>query len=284
MLYTIKSNELTVSIDSYGAELKSVKNQNGTEFIWQSNEIWSGSAPILFPICGGIIDDEFTYEGKTYHLPKHGFGRKSEFTVETQTENSITFLLCSNEETLKVYPFDFELRINFITADNKLNVTYNVKNLTDGKMYFSIGAHEGYATPEGIEEYDVIFNENETLDAVALNGNYLTAEKTRIITDSKVLSLKHDYFKIDALVFEKFNSQYCTLAHRGGTRKIKVEFEDFNHLLLWHKPMANYMCVEPWNGLQSYEWSEKDITKKPGIIELEKSKEYCVNHKITFEI
>ncbi len=151
-------------------------------------------------------------------------------------------------------------------------------------MYFSIGAHEGYATPEGIEEYDVIFNENETLDAVALNGNYLTDIKTRIITDSKILALKHDYFKIDALVFEKFNSQFCTLAHRGGTRKIKVEFEDFNHLLLWHKPMANYMCVEPWNGLQSYEWSEKDITKKPSIIELEKGKEYCVNHKITFEI
>lgn len=285
MLYTIKSNELTISIDNMGAELKSVKNSDGVEFMWEANpDIWSGCAPVLFPICGGLVDDEYIWQDKAYKLGKHGFARKSEFVVETHTENSITFLLCSNDETLEVYPFDFELRINFITDANKLNVTYNVKNLTDGKMYFSIGAHEAYAVPEGIEGYDIIFNESETLDAMALNGNLLTQKKTRIITDSKILSLKHDYFKDDALVFEKFNSQYCTLAHRNGTRKIKVEFEDFNHLLLWHKPMSKYMCIEPWNGLQDFEGSNKDIINKKGIMELEKGKEYCVNHKITFEI
>ncbi len=286
MIYTIKSKKLTVAINSLGAEIKSVKNNDGTEFMWEGNpDVWSGVSPLLFPICGGLKDDTYTYNGKSYTLKKHGFCRTSEFKVENSSENNITFLLCSNEDTLKVYPFQFELRVNYICDENKLNVTYSVKNLTDGKMYFSIGAHEAYATPEGIEEYDIIFSENETLDAFALDGNYLTDDKTRILTDSKILNLDDDYFKIDALVFKEFKSEYCILAHRNGTRKVKVEFDKFNYLLLWHKHMSKYMCIEPWMGLQDFKSStDNDITKKFGIIELDKGKEYCINHKITFEI
>ena len=37
-------------------------------------------------------------------------------------------------------------------------------------MWFSVGGHDGFATPEGIEEYDIIFDKKETLlYRIALN-------------------------------------------------------------------------------------------------------------------
>ena len=52
-MVTLKSNELTAIISKKGAEIQSVKSKNGTEFMWCGDEkVWSGRAPILFPICG----------------------------------------------------------------------------------------------------------------------------------------------------------------------------------------------------------------------------------------
>ncbi len=283
MIKTIKSDLLTVEIDTIGAEIKSVKDNGGVEFMWEADpSIWGNSAPIMFPICGGLKEDKYIYRGKEYSLPKHGFVRCAPFETEELSENSVTMLYKSNEETLAAYPFDFEFRVIFTLSGNSLSVTYSVKNLTDGEMYFSVGSHEAYATPEGIEEYEILFDKKETLDAHALNGNLISNNVTRIITESDTLPLNDDYFKIDALVFKKHASDSCILRHKNGTRQIKVEYKDFSQLLLWHKHTAKYLCVEPWNGMADIMGSSYDITEKDGILKLSKAESYSVSHKVTF--
>ena len=161
-MITIKNEHITASFAKLGAELKSFKFK-GKEYIWPgSEESWKGSAPILFPICSGLKDDTYFLEGEKYQLQKHGYARFCEFEVENLQDASVTFLLKSNDESKKVYPFDYELRIIYSLTENGLKVDYDVKNLTDKTMYFSIGAHEGYLCPEGIEEYDIILPEKET--------------------------------------------------------------------------------------------------------------------------
>ncbi len=283
MIKTIKSDLLTVEINSVGAEIKSVKNNDGVEFMWDANpDIWANSAPVMFPICGGLKEDKYIYNGKEYSLTKHGFVRFAPFEVEAESENSVTMLYKSNEETLANYPFEFEFRVIFAVSENSLNVTYSVKNLTDGEMYFSVGCHEAYATPEGIEEYDIVFDKPETLDAYGLDGNLISQNKTRIIDNSDTLALNDDFFKIDALVFMEHKSNACTLCHKNGTRKIKVEYPDFPQLLLWHKYGAKYLCIEPWCGMADIIGSGYDITEKAGILRIDKNADYSVSHKITF--
>lgn len=85
---------------------------------------------------------------------------------------------------------------------NKLKVLNIVENLSNSEMYFSVGAHEGYVCPEGIEEYELHFDEKQTLDSYILNGNLLENNSVRIIEDSNILPLKYEYFKVDALVFK----------------------------------------------------------------------------------
>lgn len=285
MLKIIKSERLTAAIDTHGAELRSVRDEKGNEFMWEANpDIWGNSAPIMFPICGGLKDDKYRYEGKEYTLLKHGFARMCDFETESVSENAVTMLFKSNEATKENYPFDFEFRVFFGIEGNTLNITYEVKNLSDGVMYFSIGGHEAYATPEGIEEYDIVFDKKETLDAFALEGNILSYNKTNIITDSNVLSLNDDYFKVDALVFKELASKSCTLVHRNGTRRVKVEYPDFNQLLFWHKHLAKYICIEPWNGTADCSDANGNIEDKYAIIKLPEKERYSASHSITFSI
>ena len=191
------------------------------------------------------------------------------------------FLHKSNDETKIQFPFDYELRVIYSLKEKTLKVDYSVKNLTDDTMYFSIGSHEAYYTPEGIEDYDVIFPQKETLNAYVLYGNLLSNQELPIIKDSNVLPLYDKYFTVDALVFKDLKSKSATLRNRKTGKSVQVDFPDADYFLLWHKPNSPYMCLEPWSGIQDSVDSNYDITKKEGIIPLESGKEYKNSHIIS---
>lgn len=277
----LKNEFLTVTINETGAEIKSILF-GGVEYIWEGRpEVWASSCPLLFPICGGLKDDKYILGGKEYTLEKHGFIRRKIFEVESKTETSATFLSRSDAETKKSFPFDYELRVTFTLNCKTVRIDYSVKNTGNGTMYFNIGSHEGYSTPEGIEEYDVVFDKNETLESVVLDGNLLSKERLSVIENDRVLPLDDKYFEVDALVFDKLNSRSATLKNRKNGRAVKVDFPDDKYFLLWHKHGAPYICLEPWNGIPDRAGSSYDITEKEGITALEEKKEYRHTHSIT---
>ncbi len=279
-MITLKNEFLTASFNEVGAELKSLVF-GGKEYIWEGrSEVWSGSAPILFPICGGLKDDKYTYKGKEYTLKKHGYARFATFEIEDKTDSSVVFLHKSDEETRKSFPFDYELRVTYTLVDKTVKVGYSVKNLTGGNMYFSIGSHEAYYTPEGIEDYDVVFPQNETLNAYVIYGNLLSNQELPIIKDSNVLPLYDKYFTVDALVFKDLKSRTATLRNRKTGKAVQVDFPNADYFLLWHKPNSPYMCLEPWSGIPDIVGSSYDITEKEGIITLESGKEYNSVHTL----
>ena len=282
-MITLKNDRLTVKIAELGAEIKSVVS-GGVEYMWDGRpEIWSGTAPIMFPICGGLKDDKFVFEGKEYTLQKHGYARRTVFEVEEVSDAVVTFLHRSSEKTKVAYPFDYELRIRFSIDGNTLRSEATVENKSDKTMYFNVGFHEAYSTPEGVEAYDVIFDENETLSATELCGPLLSQTQTVILEDSKVLSLKEEYFAIDALVFKDgVRSHAATLRNRHTGRAVRVEFPDCDRFLLWHKYAAPYICLEPWNGIPDVVGSSYELTEKEGITTLSANAKYTNIHTISF--
>ena len=279
-MITIKNDYLTAKINEVGAELKSLVC-NDTQYIWTGDErFWAGSAPLLFPICSGLKDDEYYLDGKKYTLQKHGYARFCKFEVENQVEDSVTFLLCSNEESLKQFPFRYELRVTYTLENKSLKVKYDVKNLSDDTMYFSIGAHEGYYCPEGIEEYDVILPEAETLDSTVLEGNVLGNNKVRIIENSDRIALKYDYFAVDALVFKDMKARSAVLKNRNNGKAVKVTFEGCDYFLLWTKPDAPYICLEPWCGISDNKDTDKNFKTKEGIRQIAAGGNFVNEHSI----
>ncbi len=278
----LKNNVLSVDISTKGAEMKKI-TVNGEDRLWNGNPaFWTGTAPVMFPVCGGLPEDKFTYKGREYTLPKHGFAKNMEFEVEKQTALSAVFLLRSNQETLPVYPWDFEFRITYTLHGGCIRIDYCVKNLSDETMYVSPGAHEAYACPEGIEDYDVIFERKETLNACGLDGNLIDDTLTPIIKDTDTLPLYYRYFAVDALVFKDLKSRSATLRNRKTGKSVTVDFDGFDYFLLWTKPGAGYICMEPWAGIPPRVGSGKEIAEKEGINTVAPKESLKLTHSIYF--
>ena len=85
----IKNERLTAVFSTHGAELQSLRDQNGVERIWQGDPaFWTGHAPVLFPVAGALRGDAYTLDGVRYAMPKHGFSSGMDWQVEKQTADS----------------------------------------------------------------------------------------------------------------------------------------------------------------------------------------------------
>ena len=281
-MVTISNEFLTATFNEVGAELKSLKC-DGKEHIWYGDPaFWTGSSPVLFPICSGLKDDEFIFEGKTYSMQKHGFARKATFDVETVDKNSATFLLNSENCPQENYPFKYEFRIIYTLTGKKLNVEYNIRNLTDGEMYFSVGAHEAYHCPEGIENYQIVFENIENLDAYQLEGPLLSDNTKNYGQNTDTLQLDNSLFENDCLIFKNLNSRSVNLVNKTTGQKINVQFDGFNFLLIWTVPGAPFVCIEPWCGVTDNVNTTKQLPQKEGIEKIEKGGNFYRIH--SFEI
>ena len=274
--------QIKATFSTKGAELISLE-KNGKEQIWIGNpEVWPSHAPILFPICGGLKDDKYLYNGKEYTLQKHGYIRFTEFQVESKSENKIVFLHRFNEETLKQFPFEYELRIIYTLDGSSLRIDYSVKNLSKDEMYYSIGGHEGYYCPEGIEDYSIIFEKPEMFDSTVLNGNLLENFTINVGKNTCELPLKYEYFAVDALSFLDLKSRKVSLKNRKTGEERLLEFKDHDVFFVWTKPGAKYVCLEPWCGCPDFMDSEYDFRSKRSIIRLSGKEETTRTHTITF--
>lgn len=278
----LKNEYIKATFSTRGAELISLE-KNGKEKIWIGDpEVWPSHTPILFPICGGLKDDKYLYNGKEYTLQKHGYIRFTEFQVESKSENKIVFLHRFNEETLKQFPFEYELRIIYTLNGSSIRIDYSVKNLSEDEMYYSIGGHEGYYCPEGIEDYSIIFEKPEMLDSTVLNGNLLEHFTINVGENTCELPLKYEYFAVDALSFLDLKSRKVSLKNRKTGEERLLEFKDHDVFFVWTKPGAKYVCLEPWCGCPDFMDSEYDFKSKRNIIRLSGKEETTRTHTITF--
>ncbi len=282
-IVTIKNDFLSVEINSMGAELHSVKNSEGKDLLWCGDPaVWNGRAPVLFPICSDLTNDKYVHNGKEYYMPMHGFARRNEFEIKEVSKDHAVFCLSSNEKLKEIYPFDFNFVVSFTLCRNSIITEYRVENLSDEKMYFNFGAHEAYATPEGIEEYSVIFDKNVTLRNHQLGYTYTTTSPELIMENQNELPLKRDFFLCDALVFINVDFNAATLLHRKSGRRVRLDFDGFDHFLIWTKPDAKYVCFEPWNGTPEAEDFDGILAHKADISVCESGKHFSRRHTITF--
>ena len=280
----IKNEFLTVEINPFGAELYSVKSKNGFEYLWQGDpKVWSGRAPVLFPIVGGLLDDEFIYGGKAYNLSKHGFARISEFEVESSEDTKTVLLLKSNQAIKKQYPFEFEFRVIFSLEGNKLNVVYSVTNTDDKNIYFSCGAHEAYYCYGGIENYYVEFEKAEPLKRYLVTGNFINGQTVALPMEDNKLYMKDEFFEDDAIILPNISSKVVKVKNIDGEHTITIDYSGFKNLLIWTKPYAEFLCIEPWDGIPDALGSGKKIENKKDIITLSANKNYSLTHTICFE-
>lgn len=266
---TISNSILKASIKHAGAELFSLKDNQNKEYIWEGNpDFWGKHSPVLFPIVGTLKNNTYTIDKKEYQLSRHGFARDMEFKLVEKTGNSAVFSLESNAETLKKYPFEFELQLIYTLENTSLNIEYIVINKGETKMPFSIGAHPAIALPENFENYSFKFEKQEPLKYNLLENDLISNKTETLKTTENVVPLTYKLFENDALVFKTLESNSLTILENKKPY-VQVDFEDFPSLGIWTKDQAPFVCIEPWFGYSDTADNSGDLFKKEGILVLE---------------
>lgn len=277
--FEISNASLCVKVNRKGAQLCSVINAQQTEFIWQGGEVWPRHAPNLFPIVGSLIDHEYVYNGETIPLRHHGFARDLDFDLLHQSKHSACFVLQQSEETLPYYPFKFTLLITYRLRKNRLKQIFRVINTDDKPIPVSFGGHPAFnANP--INQFTIELDEQEA-EPNLLEGPYI-GEETVEVQHNKTIQLNRTIFNQDALIFQDVKSTKAVLSHSNTDYKVEVEYKDFPHLGIWAKPGADFVCIEPWQGLADLVGHNKEIRDKKGIVWIEKGQELEKSFSMTF--
>jgi galactose mutarotase-like enzyme len=257
MIYQIQNDVLTVEIDSFGAQMKSLKNrETNREYLWSGNpEYWGKTSPVLFPFIGVIRNNTFLHEGKKYSMTRHGFARDMEFQLKEQGEDYIVFSLKDTEKTYEMYPFHFTFEIEHRLSGKQLTVLWRVINEGNTAMYFSVGGHPAFACPMGEQgkrtDCFLKFEDKDELivSEIDLEKGLLSGEVHKISLDQGYLPITDGLFDLDALVPEKHQCHQVALCDEKKQPYIQVDFEAplFG---VWSVPdsKASYVCIEPWYG------------------------------------
>lgn len=284
----LKNDLLKIGIKKRGAELYSLYHTDTQqEYIWQGDSsIWPWHAPNLFPIVGGLIDNELLIDGNFYALQRHGFARHSNFLVLESSGNHAIFSLRYNENTLQQYPFLFEYQIIYHLESTQLRCTYKIINLDKRDIWFSVGGHPAFNIPffsnEQYEDYFLSFEHPETLITHHLSkAGHFTGETSELSLDGDKLWLHQGLFDNDALVFKTIKSKKISIGSKNHSNSIEISFADFKSLGIWAKPGAPFVCIEPWLGYADHENSKISIDKKEGMVSLAPGHVFEASYSIT---
>ena len=282
---------LKIQTKKLGAELTSIQC-DGKEMLFQGEKIldadgniyWKRQAPVLFPIVGQLKDSKTQIEGKTYQMTQHGFARDMEFEEILKTENKHHYVLKYNKDTLKRYPYKFELHIIYEIAENTLIVKYEVKNIDDKKIYFGLGGHPAFNCEYSKEEYEINFQEKEyNIEFLKLKNGLIDTEKAKNILNNNKIYLEKNIFDNDAIIMKNIKSNKIILQNKKVNKKIlEFDFTGFPYLALWSKKGAPFVCIEPWQNTADRIDSTQIYKEKANIIEIEKDNIFECQYSIKF--
>lgn len=282
---------LKIQSKKSGAELTSIQ-YNGKEMLFQGAKVldsngniyWKRQAPILFPIVGQLKNSQTQIEDKKYEMSQHGFARDMDFEEISKTENEHHYILKYNEETLKKYPYKFELHIIYEIIGDTLTVTYKVKNIDDKTIYFGLGGHPAFNCNYNNGEYEIAFSEQEDeIEFLKLKNGLIDTEKAQNILQDNKIYLKEDTFDNDAVIMKNLKSNKVILQNHETNQKIlELDFTGFPYLALWSKKGAPFVCIEPWQNTADRIDSTQIYKDKENIIELKKDKDFECKYSIKF--
>lgn len=289
MLYTLQNDKLTVKVSDVGAEIHSVRRED-CEYIWVGDPaFWSSHAPLLFPVCGRFFEGKYTHKGEAYEIACHGFIRKSPLTLVCVNDTSICFSVTSTEETKKIYPFDFELKIWHILKGESITTRFEIANTGEVVLPATVGGHPGFNLPLGGEgefaDYYLEFKNPCTPNQIEISPRGLFTGKLTAypLVDGNKLPLSHKLFEIDGIFLSRMDST-VTLKSDKSTRAVTLEYPDMPYLGIWHPSAceAPFVCIEPWCGLPGYDGTMEDITTRPNMFHILPGKVQTAQFKMTF--
>ena len=273
MNYVLKNEFLTATVSDKGAELISVKDASGFEYMWNytgDEKFWRDHAPILFPICGRLDGGAYTVGGVEYKMNMHGFTRHKVLPVVEKSDTKLVFVLTDDEETIEQYPFSFALTVTYELVGCSLSLALKVENKTDKVMPYMIGWHPGFNLDTrggaGIEDFSLEFTEGDTLSHYPIypNGHIAGEGFDYKISGNRYYLNEKEIYDIDTMIFSGMGNS-ARLSAEGAERSLTISWsENLPFLCIWKaaSSAAEFICIEPWSDLPTCGRVEENFDKK----------------------
>jgi galactose mutarotase-like enzyme len=267
---SFSSGELSAEVSSLGAQIYALRDRGGRDLLWNGDPaVWSGRAPLLFPIVGVLAGGSYRVGASVYRLSRHGFARGRTFELVESSPAAAAFRLKFDQASLEVYPFRFELDVRFALDGPSLSVTTLVRNLGTEEMPASFGYHPAFRWPlpfgQARSAHFIEFADDEPAPVRRLDsGGLLTPVRHPTPVAHRRLELADALFQDDVIIFDQIRSRSVTYGAQGGPR-IRLSFPDSPYLGVWTKPKADFICIEPWHGVSDAEGFAGDFRAKTGV-------------------
>jgi galactose mutarotase-like enzyme len=194
-----------------------------------------GGIPILFPICGNLPDNAYTYNEQAYTLKQHGFAREMAWDVSdrlTQDAAALTVVLTSTEQTKASYPFDFQVSFTYRIQGNSLELHQEVTNRSAEPMPFSLGLHPYFHVAD---KNQLKFNIPST--------EFLSKDGA---THPFSGSFDFEQDEIDIL-FYNLSGSSALVTDAARNLQLQLDYESpYTALVFWAVKGKDFYCLEPW--------------------------------------
>ena len=223
-------------------------------------------------------------DGEEYHLPRHGFARDTEFTVISQTGQKVTLALHESSETLKVYPFRFNLAITYRLEDNKVHVIWHVENTDSREIHFQIGGHPAFNMPKGKLEGTIKLDNEEPMDVLKsyADGSHDMIE-VPLEADMGMIEVSNNFFRNDSVKIHKSQTRRAILMDTNGEPAVTVDYKT-PVCAFWspYDKQAPFVCIEPWYGIGDPRDFKGEFKDKPLMNHLQPGASFMSKYTITF--
>ena len=269
MIHNIKSDKLTVRINDFGAELISAKGIDGFEYIWYANpSYWDQHAPVLFPICGRILNGYYLYDEKKYEMDGHGFASKYSFKVKSKGEDHIILVLESDETTKAQYPFDFVLTARYSVVGNTLTASFTVENKDKKIMPYMFGWHPGFMLEgkSNINDFTLKFNSGDKVTWYPLQHGCFCRPygEDYSLNNAEYPLNEEEIYKNDTMIFTGTGERALLSC---PTEKHSVDMswsKNLPYFCIWKETFAEarFICLEPWSGTPNDGETEENFNER----------------------
>lgn len=256
---TIKNERLTLTISEHGAELVSIKDAQGHEYLWQADpKYWNRHSPILFPLVCGVWQGAYRINGREFRLRRHGFARDMDFKLLSRTDNRVTFGLTDDTVTHASYPYRFNLAVSYRLEDNHIHVIWHVENTDLRTIYFQIGGHPAFNIPGAVAGQPLkatlrLDNDRPERLFGNIEGCIDKGHTEPVETQDGLWQITEETFKEDAVIFDRSQLHRVELLDADGSSVVRLDFKT-PVVGIWspYGKHAPFVCIEPWYGMADY--------------------------------
>ncbi|MGL6153563.1 MAG: hypothetical protein ACRC0W_00315 [Cetobacterium sp.] len=268
-MITIENGYLKVNINEFSARLNSILCKfNKKEYLTKNN------SHLYFPFVGNLKNDSYSYEKEFYKIMNYDLFKNLYFQLEKKYTDKVIFKLTNSSELYEVYPFEFQLYLQYSLDLNRIKVEFLLKNLSNKPLFFQLAYDLNLSLLENSpESYLLTISPNKD----TLTSKYTLNEDNFKETISKTfkppINFSKSFFKDFSFIFKNKDMNIVSFLKRNSREGIVLQSSKFDYTLIKNNNLQS-INLKLMNGINDSEDENEDLSKKKSMKLLEKDKTF----------